>query len=125
MAVREGGEMKEYTEKRIKMIYNQDMNPCPVCGSWHFIAQTPIQLELDADDIENPRKAIGKWVAAHKDGPPMLKGPCFFMCFDCGHKGPAVDCSGRTSEEVGQDPVVWKEMKRLWNEQAPNVAPMA
>lgn len=106
------------TESRARMIYNQEMKPCPKCGSWNFRPQTPIQLELDADDINNPKRAIGKWVAAHKGGSPMLKGPCFFMCLDCDHKGPAVDCSGRTSEEVGQDPVVWKEMKRLWNEQS-------
>lgn len=38
------------------------------------------------------------------------------MCRDCNFKAPAVDCSGRTSEEVGQDPKVFAEMKRLWLE---------
>jgi hypothetical protein len=37
------------------------------------------------------------------------------MCFDCFHKGPSLDCSGKTSEEVGQDPIIYQKMKDLWN----------
>ena len=42
------------------------------------------------------------------------------MCCCCGHKGPSVDCSGRTSEDCRQDRTLNAEMKRLWNEQPPN-----
>ena len=40
--------------------------------------------------------------------------------WDCGHKGPAVDCTGRTSEDCCADKALNAEMKRLWNAQTPN-----
>ncbi len=41
------------------------------------------------------------------------------MCWDCKHNGPAVDCTGRTSEDARQDRALNTKMKRLWNEQPP------
>ena len=104
---------KEYAE----WFYKQPMNACPACGSWDFRAQTPVDLDLSEEDLKDPRKALGKWARAKKEGHTPLRGPVFFMCFNCDHKGPAVNCSGRTAEDVGQDPAVFTEMKRLWNEQ--------
>jgi len=91
-----------------KRIYK---TPCPKCGSWDIIPQTPIDVDIDVNDA---KKALGQWAKAIKDGATPLKGPCFIMCRDCGFKAPSVDCSGRTSEEVGQDDAVFLEMKRLW-----------
>ena len=85
--------------------------PCPECGSWDLIGQSPIDVDIDVSDA---RKALGQYARAKKTGATPLKGPCFIMCKDCGHKGPAVDCAGRTSEDVGADPAVFTEMKRLW-----------
>jgi len=42
------------------------------------------------------------------------------MCWGCGHKGPSVDCTGRTSEDCRADRALNAEMKRLWNMQTPN-----
>ena len=87
--------------------------PCPKCGSWNIKPQMPIDVEIDITDA---RKALGQYARAIKAGATPLKGPCFIMCFDCGHKSPAVDCSGMTSEEVGRDKRVWSEMVKLWVE---------
>lgn len=45
-----------------------------------------------------------------------------YMCWDCCHKGPAVDCTGRTSEDCRSDRALNAEMKRLWNSQEGGVA---
>ena len=74
--------------------------------------QTPIDVDID---IADARKALGQYVRAIKAGATPLKGPCFIMCRACGYKAQAVDCSGRTSEDVGQDKEVWAEMLRLWS----------
>ena len=87
--------------------------PCPKCGAWEQIPQTPIDVEIDVTDA---RKALGQYARAVKEGHTPLKGPCFIMCKACGFKAPAVDCSGRISEDVGKDPKVFSEMKRLWRE---------
>jgi hypothetical protein len=79
--------------------------------------QMPIQLELQGD--ETTRQVIGKWARATRAGATPLKGPVYFMCWDCFHKGPAVDCAGRTSEDAGQDRALSAEIKRLWNSQMP------
>lgn len=105
---------------RAEFIFGQPMQPCPKCGSYNLRSQTPIVCDFDADDT--PRQTLGKWARATKEGATPLQGPVFVMCVDCRHRGPAVDCTGCTSEEVGQDPQVAAEMKRLWNEQ-PSVMP--
>jgi len=94
---------------------------CPACGSWNLKPQTPIDVEIDITDA---RKALGQYARAIKAGATPLKGPCYIMCFNCCYKGPAVDCSGRTSEDVGRDAAVFSEMKRLWREHdyKPNAA---
>ena len=86
---------------------------CPSCGSWNLKPQTPIDVDIDITDV---RKALGQYACAIKAGATPLKGPCYIMCFDCFYKGPSVDCSGRTSEDVGCDKAVFDEMKRLWRE---------
>ena len=89
----------------------QYKHPCPKCGSWNIKPQTPIDVDIDITDA---RKALGQYARAIKGGATPLKGPCYIMCFDCRFTSPAVDCRGRTSEDVNQDPLVFSEMKRLW-----------
>lgn len=102
--------------KRAEFLFGEPMKTCPKCGSWNFKYQTPIQLVETVDELE-PEKLVRSWAKSMKTNGGLLEGPVFIMCFDCAHKGPAVDCTGRTSAEVGQDPVVSKEVRRLWNEQ--------
>lgn len=104
-------------EEKCAFIFGQQMKPCPECGSYDLISQNPIKLKESIPEDLDPRKILGIYARAIRDGRTELEGPCFIMCKDCGHHGPHVDCTGRTSEDVGQDPVVWAEMKRLWNEQ--------
>ena len=87
---------------------------CPVCGSWNLKPQMPI--DVDMEDPTDPKAVLKAWVRATKSGHTPLKGPCYIMCFDCFHKGPSVDCTGRTSEDVSKDKDVFTEMKRLWAE---------
>ena len=105
-------------EQHCKRTYKR---ACPSCGSWNLKPQTPIDIEIDITDA---RKALGQYASAVKGGATRLKGPCYIMCWDCHYKGPSVDCSGRTSQDVGQDKVVFDEMKRLWleHEYTPNQA---
>lgn len=91
------------------------MKPCPKCGGYNIKSQTPIEMHISGAD--SPRQVLGKWARTVKAGHTPLQGPVYIMCFDCLHKGPAMDCTGRTSEEVGQDKQVFKTIKRLWNEQ--------
>jgi hypothetical protein len=107
------------TAKTAAFVFGQPMNPCPKCGSFNMFWQTPIRMDKEpilATDTAN--QLIGKWARAIKDGNTPLEGPVFLMCRDCYHKGPALDCMGRTREDIGRDPVVAKEVKRLWNEQS-------
>jgi hypothetical protein len=105
----------EYTAELAKIIFGQPMNGCPKCGSYELRYQTPIKLDLDG--TETASQIIGKWARATKKTGGILVGPVFLMCVKCGHNGPAVDCTGRTSEDVGRDPKIAAEVKRLWNEQ--------
>lgn len=100
---------------RAAWVYGQPMNPCPTCGSYDMKPQMPIVMHLSG--VESPRQLLGKWARATKAGATPLDGHCYYMCWDCGHKGPAVDCTGRTSESVRADRAVNAEMKRLWNSQ--------
>ena len=99
-----------FVEQHCRRTYQR---ACPACGSWNLKPQTPIDVEIDITDV---RKALGQYARAVKTGATPLQGPCYIMCFDCFHKGPSVDCSGRTSEDVGCDKAVFDEMKRLWRE---------
>lgn len=91
------------------------MAPCPACGSYHIRFQAPIAVDISADD--DMRKVVSKWAKAIKGGHTPLRGPVFIVCFGCGHAGPSVDCTGRTSEDVCRDPAVSAEVIRLWNSQ--------
>ena len=74
-------------------------------------------IALQTTDNETVPQLVGKWARATKDGVTLLQGPAYYACWDCFHKGPAVDCTGRTSEECRADSALNAEMKRLWNSQ--------
>jgi hypothetical protein len=101
---------------RAAWVYGQRMAPCPKCGSYNMKPQMPIKIALAGD--ESASQLIGKWAQATKSGATPLEGPCYYACWDCRHKGPAVDCTGRTSEAARADRALNAEMKRLWNSQA-------
>lgn len=107
-------------DMNIRERYNRKTygKPCPKCGSWDIVAQTPIKVDIDDNDLKNPKKLIGKWAKEVNRTGGILAGPCYLMCKNCGHKGPSVNCEGRTSTDVGRDPIVFSEMKRLWREQS-------
>lgn len=104
--------------KRAAFVFGQPMKPCPKCGGYNLLHQTPIKMKEPILATDSAAQAVGKWARSVKDGNTPLEGPVYIMCRTCYHKGPAVDCTGRTSEEIGRDPVVAKEVKRLWNEQS-------
>ena len=110
----------KYTASRAAWVYGQAMSPCPACGGYNMKPQIPI--DMDATGHETLPQLLGKWAKATKAAATPLLGPAYYMCWDCGHKGPAVDCTGRTSEDVCRDSALNAEMKRLWNGQTP-VAP--
>lgn len=107
----------ELTEKHAKYIYGDYMTPCVKCGSWDFMPQTPIKLKENLPENFTPKQLLGVYARAVKGGQTELLGPCYFICKSCGHKGPAVDCTGLTREFVGKNPEIYAEMKRLWNEE--------
>ena len=80
--------------------------------------QTPIVMKEPILPTDTAKQLLGKWARSVKGGNTPLEGPVFLMCRECGHRGPSVDCSGRTSESVMKDARVASEIKRLWNEQA-------
>ncbi len=100
---------------RAAWVYGQPMAPCPKCGSYNMKPQMPIKMDVVGD--ETAPQLLGKWVRATNAGATPLQGPAYYACCDCGHNGPAVDCTGRTSEECRPDPGLNTEMKRLWNTQ--------
>lgn len=100
---------------RAAWVYGQPMAPCPKCGSYNIGPQMPIDLRLTGD--ETLPQLVGKWARFTKAGTTPLQGPAYYACRDCFHKGPAVDCTGRTSEECRQDTPLNTKMKRLWNTQ--------
>lgn len=102
---------------RAKFVFGQEMKACPKCGGYNIKNQTPIKLKELIQPTDGAKQILGKWTRTVMAGNTPLEGTAFIMCFTCGHKGPSVDCSGRTSEDVGKDPVVAAEMKRLWNNQ--------
>lgn len=102
-------------KERAAWVYGQPMEPCPACGSYNMKPQVPIALETAGD--ETAGQLVRKWARATKAGATPLQGQAYYVCWDCGHKGPAADCAGRTSEEARQDPALNAEMKRLWNTQ--------
>ncbi len=87
--------------KRAEWVYGQPMAPCPKCGSYNMKPQIPIALDVAGDDTT--AQLVGKWARATKAGATPLQGPAYYACWDCGHKGPAVNCTGRTSEGLGSN----------------------
>ena len=104
--------------KRAEWVYGQPTTPCPKCGSYDMKPQIPIALGTTG--AETMPQLVAKWARFSKAGATPLQGPAYYCCWGCGHKGPAVDCTGRTSEECRADPALNAEMKRLWNTQMSN-----
>lgn len=107
-----------YTAARAKFVFACEMQPCPKCGSYHLGYSTPIQMKEPIAASDTAKQILGKWARAVRDGHTMLEGPVRIVCRACGHKGPAMDCTGRTSEEAGRDKAVADEVRRLWNSQS-------
>ena len=106
-----------YTKNRTKIVFGQDMKECPNCGSYHFKFQTPIKMETPIEATDSPKQMVKKWAKEMLKEDVYMEGPVFIMCFDCGHKGPSVDCSGRTLYDVGKDAKLSSDVKMLWNNQ--------
>ena len=88
---------------------------------WAVFVTQSSGAALETTGDETMPQLVGKWARATKAGATPLQGPAYYACWDCGHKGPAVDCTGRTSEDCRADRALNAEMKRLWNAQTPNV----
>lgn len=112
------GDVLKDPAKRAEWVYGQPMKPCPRCYSYNMKWQTPIRMESIGDG-DAAADIVQKWARATRDGLTPLEGPVYLHCADCLHRGPALDCSGMTREEVGRDRHVAAEVKRLWNSQAP------
>lgn len=103
---------------RAAWVYGQTMAPCPACGGYNMKPQAPIKIDLSGD--ETPQQLLGKWARTTIGEVTPLEGPVYMMCWDCRHKGPSVDCTGRTSEDVRKDSALNAEIKKLWNAQPSN-----
>ena len=104
--------------KHAEWVYGQPMAPCPACGGYNMKPQIPIAMPTTGK--ETIPEIVGKYARFVKAGATPLQGPAYYGCWDCGHKGPAVDCTGRTSEDCRADRALNAEMKHLWNTQTPN-----
>lgn len=100
-------------KKRAEWVYGEVMAPCPKCGSYNMRPQIPIVINEPA--AKGVPALLGQWARATKAGATPVQGPAYYCCWGCGHKGPSVDCTGRTSEECRADKALNAEMKRLWN----------
>jgi hypothetical protein len=109
--------MEQGTKEWAKFVFRQEMKPCPKCKSYNMWYQNPIKLKEKIPKDFTAKQLLGIWARSIKEGKTPLEGPCYMSCRDCGHKGPSIDCSGRTSEDVGKDPIVAKKIKDLWNNQ--------
>ncbi len=109
--------LKGSVEKRCEWIFGQPMKPCPKCGGYNLAHRVPIRIDEPLPADLDARKMLGIWARARAKGATPLEGIAHLVCKDCGHKGPTVDVQGRTTEDVGKDPVVAADVKRLWNNQ--------
>lgn len=107
--------------RRAAFVFGQPMKPCPKCGSFSLIFQTPIKMADPITAGDTAKQAVGKWAREILHGDPQMEGPVFIMCRDCFHKGPALDCTGMSREQVGQSREISATVKRLWNEQTPPI----
>jgi hypothetical protein len=98
---------------RARFVFGEPMKACPKCGGYHLGYSTPIKL--DGPLPGTAKGILSAWAKARKGGATPLEGTACIMCRSCGHTGPTVDVRGRTAEDVGQDPRVASECKRLWN----------
>ena len=107
--------MLDNPAKRAEWVHGQPMAPCPACGSYNMKPQIPIALGTTGK--ETMRQFVGKWARFTKLGATPLQGQAYYACWDCGHKGPVMNCTGRTLEDCCVDVELNSEMKRLWNTQ--------
>ena len=106
-------------EDRAAFIHGQRMEPCPKCGSYEMEPQIPVRLAVSP--AATPREALVAYVRSSAAGPLVVEGPAYYQCGSCGHKGPAVDCTGRTSDDCRRDPILYSKMKALWNGQRKDI----
>ncbi len=106
---------RKRTKEQTNRVFGEEMIPCPKCGSWNLGYQSPIKTQIEATD--SAEDVLKKYFSETKSGKTPLQGPVFIWCWECFHKGPALDCTGRTSEEVNSDREVARKVRSLWNEQ--------
>lgn len=102
---------------KAEFIFGQKMRPCPACNAYDMMYQTPIKMAEEIEATDDVKTVLGKWARSYKRGDAELEGPVFIMCRSCGHKGPSVDCSGMTSNQVMRSGAVAGKARRLWNTQ--------
>jgi len=101
---------------RAAFIHGQPMEPCPKCGGYDMQPQIPVRLSVP--DSATPREVLTVYFQSAAAGPAAaVEGPAYFQCGSCWHKGPAVDCTGRTSDDCRKDARLYAQMKALWNGQ--------
>ena len=100
---------------RAAFIHGQRMDPCPKCGSYEMQPQIPVRLAIS--DQATPREVLATYVRSATAGPLVVEGPAYFQCGSCWHKGPSIDCTGRTSEDCRKDAKLYAQLKALWNGQ--------
>ena len=106
---------------RCAWVFGQPMKPCPHCGGYKLGYQTPIKMDDPVGEGDGAKEILRKYARSVKGGATPLVGPVYMWCQTCFHKGPSVDCSGRTAEDVGRDAKVAAEVRRLWNTQPSSV----
>lgn len=114
----------KHTKRICTIIFRQEMEPCPKCGGYNLKYQTPIKR---AGGLRKPlltKELLVAWVKSVQEDGGELQGPCYIMCFDCWHRGPSLDCTGRKSTDVGRDPEIARKIKELWNSQLPKTKPI-
>jgi hypothetical protein len=109
----------KYTALRAEFIFGETMSPCPKCHGFNLHYKTPIQFE--SDPTKSASQNISKWANVMSANETPLKGPVYIECFDCHHRGPSLDCTGRTRQDVGADEGLARTVRRLWNEQPRNI----
>jgi len=110
---------KSHNAAHAEFVFGQPMKPCPKCGSYNMAYQMPIKVpaaEIEKMAQLSLQEAMSIAFALSKDS-GEIEGPVYLRCMNCYHRGPAVDCTGRDAHDVKLDPLINKEVKRLWNNQ--------
>jgi hypothetical protein len=105
--------------ERCAWVFRQEMEPCPKCGSFELRYQVPIVLPGEVGDT--PKELVSAWAKATRSGSTELEGVAYLQCGECLCRGPVIDVSGRTSEDVRSDPVVAQAIKDVWNKHSADI----